>query len=77
MESKLKVDDERRGNSLYLVWEDLTMYVPNSNFSSNNCGPKGKVLINGLSGYAESNRVMAIIGPSGSGKSTLLHALAG
>ncbi|KAK2416917.1 ABC transporter G family member [Trifolium repens] len=53
------------------------MYVPNSNFSSNNCGPKGKVLINGLSGYAESNRVMAIIGPSGSGKSTLLHALAG
>ncbi|GAU30071.1 hypothetical protein TSUD_332400 [Trifolium subterraneum] len=64
--------------SLCLVWEDLTMYAAtNPNFSTNNVGPKRKVLINGLSGYAESNRIMAIIGPSGSGKSTLLHALAG
>ena len=30
-----------------------------------------------LNGYAEANRIMALIGPSGSGKSTLLVALAG
>ncbi|KAK7244558.1 hypothetical protein RIF29_39382 [Crotalaria pallida] len=56
---------------IYLVWEDLTVVA--TNFSTRE---KRKVL-NGLSGYAEPNRIMAIMGPSGSGKSTLLDALAG
>jgi len=60
---------ENRG--MYLVWEDLTVVVPN--FGDGHT----KRLLNGLSGYAEPNKIMAIMGPSGSGKSTLLDALAG
>ncbi|WVZ01709.1 hypothetical protein V8G54_022515 [Vigna mungo] len=60
---------EKRG--MYLVWEDLTVVVPN--FGDGHT----KRLLNGLSGYAEPNKIMAIMGPSGSGKSTLLDALAG
>ncbi|KAF3452508.1 hypothetical protein FNV43_RR02941 [Rhamnella rubrinervis] len=56
----------------YLVWEDLTVVLPN--FRKN--GPT-KRLLNGLSGYAEPGKIMAIMGPSGSGKSTLLDSLAG
>ncbi|XP_022153001.1 ABC transporter G family member 15-like [Momordica charantia] len=59
----------RRGT--YLVWEDLTVVLPN--FRD---GPT-KRLLNGLRGYAEPGRIMAIMGPSGSGKSTLLDTLAG
>ncbi|KAG5577659.1 hypothetical protein H5410_057793, partial [Solanum commersonii] len=55
----------------YLVWEDLTVMLPN--FGQ---GPTKK-LLHGLSGYAEPGRIMAIMGPSGSGKSTLLDTLAG
>ncbi|XP_073148878.1 ABC transporter G family member 15-like [Henckelia pumila] len=55
----------------YLVWEDLTVVVPN--FGQ---GPTKK-LLHGLTGFAEPGRIMAIMGPSGSGKSTLLDALAG
>jgi ABC-type multidrug transport system ATPase subunit len=36
-----------------------------------------KRLLNGLHGFAEPGRIMAIMGPSGSGKSTLLDSLAG
>lgn len=54
-----------------LVWEDLTVVLPN--FGK---GPT-KRLLNGLNGYAEPGRIMAIMGPSGSGKSTLLDSLAG
>ncbi|CAL2272268.1 unnamed protein product [Prunus armeniaca] len=36
-----------------------------------------KQLLNGISGFAEPHRIMALMGPSGSGKSTLLDALAG
>ncbi|EXB93333.1 ABC transporter G family member 15 [Morus notabilis] len=54
----------------YLVWEDLSVVIPN--FGD---GPT-KRLLNGLKGYAEPGRIMAIMGPSGSGKSTLLDALA-
>ncbi|KAK7258127.1 hypothetical protein RIF29_32593 [Crotalaria pallida] len=56
---------------MYLVWEDLSVVVPN--FGNGHT----RRLLNGLSGYAEPNRIMAIMGPSGSGKSTLLDALAG
>lgn len=55
----------------YLVWEDLTVVLPN--FGQ---GPTKK-LLKGISGYAEPGRIMAIMGPSGSGKSTLLDSLAG
>ncbi|KAF3624618.1 FAR1-related protein [Capsicum annuum] len=55
----------------YLVWEDLTVMLPNFGH-----GPTKK-LLHGLSGYAEPGRIMAIMGPSGSGKSTLLDTLAG
>lgn len=55
----------------YLVWEDLSVVLPN--FGD---GPT-KRLLNGLKGFAEPGRIMAIMGPSGSGKSTLLDALAG
>ncbi|XP_060216057.1 ABC transporter G family member 15-like [Lycium barbarum] len=55
----------------YLVWEDLTVMLPNFGH-----GPTKK-LLQGLSGYAEPGRIMAIMGPSGSGKSTLLDTLAG
>ncbi|XP_031259602.1 ABC transporter G family member 13-like [Pistacia vera] len=56
---------------MYLVWEDLTVVLPN--FGD---GPTRR-LLNELTGYAEPGRIMAIMGPSGSGKSTLLDALAG
>lgn len=62
-------DNNKRG--MYLVWEDLTVVVPN--FGNGHT----RRLLDGLSGYAEPNRIMAIMGPSGSGKSTLLDALAG
>ncbi|XP_022995034.1 ABC transporter G family member 15-like [Cucurbita maxima] len=66
-------EGQRRGEQrgTYLVWEDLTVVLPN--FRD---GPT-KRLLNGLRGYAEPGRIMAIMGPSGSGKSTLLDTLAG
>ncbi|XP_021894239.1 ABC transporter G family member 15-like [Carica papaya] len=59
------------GHGTYLVWTDLTVVLPN--FGQ---GPT-KRLLQGLHGYAEPGRIMAIMGPSGSGKSTLLDSLAG
>jgi len=55
----------------FLAWQDLRVVLPN--FGK---GPT-KRLLNGLNGYAEPGRIMAIMGPSGSGKSTLLDSLAG
>lgn len=60
---------EERG--AYLVWEDLTVVLPN--FGNR----PTKWLLQGLHGYAVPGRIMAIMGPSGSGKSTLLDSLAG
>ncbi|GAU35767.1 hypothetical protein TSUD_61270 [Trifolium subterraneum] len=56
---------------MHLVWEDLSVVIPN--FGNGHT----KRLLNGLNGYAEPNKIMAVMGPSGSGKSTLLDALAG
>ncbi|KAK0598028.1 hypothetical protein LWI29_030873 [Acer saccharum] len=58
-------------NGVYLVWDDLTVVAQSLKNGAT------KKLVSGLSGYAESDRIMAIMGPSGSGKSTLLDALAG
>jgi ABC-type multidrug transport system ATPase subunit len=63
-----KVSGER---GMYLVWQDLSVMLPN--FGDGHT----RRLLDGLSGYAEPGRIMAIMGPSGSGKSTLLDALAG
>lgn len=62
-------DHEIRG--MYLVWQDLNVVVPNSGNGHT------RRLLDGLNGYAEPGRIMAIMGPSGSGKSTLLDSLAG
>lgn len=58
--------------SMYLVWENLSVMVPNLWN-----GQSRRLLLDDLSGYAEPGRIMAIMGPSGSGKSTLLDSLAG
>ncbi|KAL6527809.1 ABC transporter G member 15 [Orobanche minor] len=61
----------RHGGEGYLVWQDLSVVLPNFGHGST------KKLLHGLNGYAEPGRIMAIMGPSGSGKSTLLDSLAG
>ncbi|KAM1396639.1 hypothetical protein ACFX2I_014310 [Malus domestica] len=60
------------GAGKYLVWEDITVAAANLKN-----GATSRKLLNGISGYAEPDRMMALMGPSGSGKSTLLDALAG
>ncbi|GLU19315.1 hypothetical protein SLE2022_355720 [Rubroshorea leprosula] len=59
------------GRGGYLVWEDLNVVLPNFG------NKPTKKLLQGLNGFAEPGRTMAIMGPSGSGKSTLLDSLAG
>ncbi|KAM0993367.1 hypothetical protein ACFX2A_009161 [Malus domestica] len=61
------------GAGKYLVWEDITVAVV-ANLKN---GAASRKLLNGISGYAEPDRMMALMGPSGSGKSTVLDALAG
>ncbi|OIW08808.1 hypothetical protein TanjilG_16389 [Lupinus angustifolius] len=70
IEYEMRVRDNKKG-MMYLVWEDLSVIVPN--FGNGHT----RRLLNRLSGYAEPNKIMAIMGPSGSGKSTLLDAFAG
>ncbi|CAI0439646.1 unnamed protein product [Linum tenue] len=62
-----------------LVWQELSVTLASNNFGSHGNGGSstGKYLVNGLTGLAQSHRIMAVMGPSGSGKSTFLDALAG
>ena len=68
-ERNVFVNGAERGT--YLVWEDLTVVLPNFK------NKPTRRLLHGLRGFAEPGRIMAIMGPSGSGKSTLLDSLAG
>ncbi|XP_059429657.1 ABC transporter G family member 15-like [Corylus avellana] len=68
-ERNVSVNGAERGT--YLVWEDLTVVLPNFG------NKPTRRLLHGLRGFAEPGRIMAIMGPSGSGKSTLLDSLAG
>ena len=70
-QAKVASEGGNPGRGVYLVWDDLTVVIPN--FGN---GPTRR-LLQGLRGYAEPGRIMAIMGPSGSGKSTLLDSLAG
>ncbi|KAB5520432.1 hypothetical protein DKX38_024751 [Salix brachista] len=70
-QAKVGSEGGGQGRGVYLLWDDLTVVIPN--FGN---GPTRR-LLQGLRGYAEPGRIMAIMGPSGSGKSTLLDSLAG
>ncbi|CAL1679785.1 unnamed protein product [Lasius platythorax] len=68
-----------------LFWEDLTVTVPVEDdecsgkvwrkFSRKKC-VKILTILEGVSGYAETGNMFAILGPSGAGKTTFLAALA-
>ncbi|WOL16886.1 hypothetical protein Cni_G25674 [Canna indica] len=67
-----KADAELVGDvSAWLTWKDLTvtMTLPK--------GETHRVLMESLTGFAESGTLTALMGPSGSGKSKLLDAIAG
>ncbi|KAK2362583.1 ABC transporter G family member [Trifolium repens] len=50
-----------------MIWEDLTVTI----------GADNKKLLDGVTGFAQPGRIMAVMGPSGCGKTTLLTSLAG
>ncbi|TXG60415.1 hypothetical protein EZV62_014988 [Acer yangbiense] len=57
-------------NGVILTWKDLCVTVSKGKNESH-------AILQGLTGYAEPGKVLAIMGPSGCGKSSLLDALAG
>ncbi|PQP94882.1 ABC transporter G family member 15 [Prunus yedoensis var. nudiflora] len=71
------IEEDKRSASAsagkYLVWENITVVAAQN---LRNRATSRKQLLNGISGFAEPHRIMALMGPSGSGKSTLLDTLA-
>ncbi|KAL9228803.1 hypothetical protein vseg_004343 [Gypsophila vaccaria] len=64
-----------QGEGALLTWKDI--YVTAHETKTVTKSKRSNVVLEGLTGYAEPGKVLAIMGPSGSGKSTLLNALAG
>ncbi|RDX58457.1 ABC transporter G family member 15 [Mucuna pruriens] len=56
---------------MVMVWEDVTVERLAS------FGEEKKKLLNGITGFAEPARIMAVMGPSGCGKTTFLDSLTG
>ncbi|XVE83109.1 hypothetical protein DITRI_Ditri16bG0061200 [Diplodiscus trichospermus] len=65
-----RVDCAPKADGIFLIWIDLWVAVSGGKRGS-------RAILQGLTGYAEPGKVLAIMGPSGSGKSSLLDALAG
>ncbi|KAI6699539.1 hypothetical protein NL676_013863 [Syzygium grande] len=57
-------------NGMFLTWKDLQVTVTDRRNGT-------RPILQGLTGFAEPGRMLAIMGPSGCGKSTLLDALGG
>ncbi|KAK2437313.1 ABC transporter G family member [Trifolium repens] len=60
---------EGEKGGITVTWENLEAIVTN--------GKNRKLILQGLTGYAQPGKLLAVMGPSGCGKSTLLDALAG
>ncbi|KAI6699532.1 hypothetical protein NL676_013856 [Syzygium grande] len=57
-------------NGMFLTWKDLQVTVTDRRNGT-------RPILQGLTGFVEPGRMLAIMGPSGCGKSTLLDALGG
>ncbi|KAG5043326.1 hypothetical protein JHK87_007241 [Glycine soja] len=59
---------------MVMIWEDVTVERPESFGEHNN---NKKLMLNGITGFAEPARIMAVMGPSGCGKTTFLDSFTG
>ncbi|KAL5738746.1 hypothetical protein ACOSP7_031507 [Xanthoceras sorbifolium] len=70
VKKEMEAEPVPHNNGVFLTWKDLHVRVSKGKNGSH-------PILQGLTGYAEPGKVLAIMGPSGSGKSSLLDALAG